>query len=148
MCDMFEEKRVMIRASLPGCGKSYACEHMRNRGHNVLFVCPTHRLVQKYGSSGVTTNRCFSICIANTDTTTMKKFDDSAYDTIVFDEIYFSDIQKLAIIKKYCEENQDKIIIATGDTSQLEPINSLSNQFTYDYYSDDCINQIFKYEIY
>jgi superfamily II DNA or RNA helicase len=86
MCDIFEEKkRVMIRANLPGSGKSYACEHMRNRGHNVLFVCPTNKLVQKYGSSGVTTNRFFSISIANTDETKMEKFDDSAYDTIVFD---------------------------------------------------------------
>ena len=59
-----------------------------------------------------------------------------------------SDLQKLTRIKKYCDENPDKIIIATGDTSQLEPINSLSNQFDYDYYSDHCINQIFKFEIY
>jgi hypothetical protein len=78
----------------------------------------------------------------------MAKFDDSGFDTIVFDEIYMSDLQKLARIKKYCDEHPDKIIIATGDTSQLEPINSLSNQFKYDYYSDHCINQIFKYEIY
>ena len=58
----------MIRANLPGSGKSYACEHMRNRGHNVLFVCPTNKLVQKYGSSGVTINGFFSISIANSDT--------------------------------------------------------------------------------
>ena len=91
-------------------------------------------------------NKFFSISISNTETKT--KFDDSEFDTIVFDEIYFSDLQKLARIKKQCDEHHDKIIIATGDTSQLEPINSLSNQFTYDYYSDHCINQIFKYEIY
>ena len=31
MCKIFEEKRrVMIRANLPGSGKSYACEHMEN----------------------------------------------------------------------------------------------------------------------
>ena len=59
-----------------------------------------------------------------------------------------SDLLKLARIKKYCDEHPDKIIIATGDTSQLEPINSLSNQFDYYYYSDHCINQIFKFEIY
>ena len=138
----------MIRANLPGSGKSYACEHMRNRGHNVLFVCPTNKLVQKYGSSGVTMNRFFSICIANTDTTKMKKFDDSGFDTIVFDEIYFSDIQKMARIRNYCDENPDKIIIATGDTSQLQPIEELSNQFKFAEYADNCINQIFKYEIY
>jgi hypothetical protein len=78
----------------------------------------------------------------------MEKFDDSAYDTIVFDEIYFSDIQKMARIKNYCDRNPDKIIIATGDTSQLQPINELSNQFEYAEYADNCINKIFKYEIY
>ena len=89
MCDIFEEKkRVMIRANLPGSGKSYACEQMRNRGHNVLFVCPTNKLVQKYGSSGVTINRFFSISITNTESK-IEKFDDSAYGTIVFDELYF-----------------------------------------------------------
>ena len=44
--------------------------------------------------------------------------------------------------------NPDKIIIATGDTSQLQPINELSNQFEYAEYADNCINQISKYEIY
>jgi ATP-dependent exoDNAse (exonuclease V) alpha subunit len=54
----------------------------------------------------------------------------------------------LSRIHKYSNENPDKIIIATGDTSQLQPINELSNQFEYAKYADDCINQIFKYEIY
>ena len=32
MCKIFEEKkRVMIRANLPGSGKSYACEHMKQK---------------------------------------------------------------------------------------------------------------------
>ena len=148
MCKIFEEKkRVMIRADLPGSGKSYACEKMKERGHNVLFVCPTNKLVQKYGVEGATINRFFSISVANTETK-MAKFDDSKYDTVVFDEIYFSDIQKFARIKKYCDENPDKIIIATGDTSQLPPINELSNQFVYAKYADDCINQNFPFEIY
>ena len=97
MCDIFEEKRrVMIRANLPGSGKSYACEHMKTRGHNVLFVCPTNKLVQKYKDAGITINKFFSIGInANAK---MSKFDGSNYDTIVCDEIYMSDIQKLARI--------------------------------------------------
>ena len=120
--------------------------HEQKRGHKLLFVCPTNKLVQKYGASGITMNKFFSIRISNTETK-MSKFDDSEFGTIVFDEIYFSDLQQLARIKKYCDEHPDKIIIATGDTSQLEPINSLSNQFKYDYYSDRCINQIVKCEI-
>jgi len=147
MCKIFEEKkRVMIRASLSGSGKSFACERMQDLRHNVLFDCPTNKLVQKYGLEGVTINRFFSMSISND--IKMPKFDDSEYDTIVFDEIYFSDIQKLSRIHKYSNENPDKNIIATGDTSQLQPINELSNQFEYAKYADDCINQIFKYEIF
>ena len=52
----------------------------------------------------------------------MAKFDDSPFDTIVFDEIFFSCVRKLARIKRYCEERPEKIVIATGDTNQLECI--------------------------
>jgi hypothetical protein len=54
----------------------------------------------------------------------------------------------LAKIKKFCIENPDKIIIATGDTCQLEPINEYTNTKNYEEYADECINQIFPFEIY
>jgi broad-specificity NMP kinase len=38
----------MIKANTPGCGKSYICEGMVDLGHNVIFICPTNKLVQKY----------------------------------------------------------------------------------------------------
>ena len=53
----------------------------------------------------------------------LTKVDSSQFDVIVFDEIYFVDIYKLSKIKNFVDNNQDKIIIATGDTAQLEPIN-------------------------
>jgi len=147
MCRIFEEKqRVIVRANLPGSGKSYACEQMRKRGHNVLFVCPTNKLVQKYKEDGITLNKFFSIGI--NPAAKMAKFDDSRYDVIVFDEIYFYDVPKLARIKKYCLDNPSKIVIATGDTSQLQPINALTDQGNYSDYADDCINQIFPHELY
>jgi hypothetical protein len=52
------------------------------------------------------------------------------YDTIVFDEIFFSSIRKLARIKRYCDEHPDKIVIATGDTSQLESSQTASQTST------------------
>jgi len=48
-----------------------------------------------------------------TEQTQMAKFDDGPYDTIVFDEIFFSSIRKLARIKRYCDEHPEKIVIAT-----------------------------------
>ena len=47
----------------------------------------------------------------------MSKFDDSAYGVIDFDEIYFANIQMMAKIKHYTENNPNKIILATGDTN-------------------------------
>ena len=48
------------------------------------------------------------------------------------------------IVKK----TKKSIILATGDTSQLEPISSLSNQLAYDVYSDFCFNQLFSKEMF
>lgn len=100
ICNIFEKhKLVMVRADLPGSGKSYACEHMTKRNHNVLFVTPTNKLVQKYGVKGITLNKFFGICID--ETKSMSKLNDAEFDVIVFDEIYFSCVQKLAEIKHY-----------------------------------------------
>ena len=84
---------------MPGCGKSFACENMKDRGHEVLFVCPTNKLVQNYKNCGVTMNKFFSMGV-DFDVV-MSKFDSSAYDVIVFDEIYLSCVKKLAKIKQY-----------------------------------------------
>jgi hypothetical protein len=45
----------------------------------------------------------------------------------------------LAKIKRY----PSKIILATGDTNQLETIDLVSNQIDYETYTDHCINTIF-----
>jgi hypothetical protein len=35
LCEIFEEKRrVVVRAEFAGSGKSYACKHLKNRGHS------------------------------------------------------------------------------------------------------------------
>ena len=87
LCEIFEKhKRVIVRADMPGCGKNYACEKMKARGHNVLFVCPTNKLVQNYKSGGVTMNKFFSMSV-DLDVL-MSKFDSSGYDVVVFDELY------------------------------------------------------------
>jgi len=150
MCKLFiEHRRVMIRADYAGCGKSYAAGFMEKLGYKVLFVYPTRKLVQdrnkqatsKEDENGTTLNMFFSVGM--TEETKISKFDDSAYDVVVFDEIYFSSIQMLTKIKKYSEDNPDKIILATGDSVQLESIDLLSDQIDYDIYSNHCIDTIF-----
>jgi hypothetical protein len=116
---------------------------MEQRGHKVLFVCPTNKLAQNNKENGVTLNTFFAVGMTDDMTERMSKFDDSPYDVIVFDEIYFANVQMLAKIKRYCESNPSKIILATGDTNQLETVDIVSNQLDYETYMDHCINTIF-----
>ena len=78
----------------------------------------------------------------------MKKFNADEYDTIVFDEIFFNNVKILARIYNYVKNNPEKIIIATGDTQQLRPIEDITNQFDYKTYLNYCADQIFTHQIY
>ena len=143
LCEQFElHRRVMIRAMYAGSGKSYCCEHMTKMGHRVLFVCPTNVLCIKYGVNGITLNKFFGLGM--TETSKMARFNDFAYDTIVFDEVFFYSVRKLGMIKRYCDEHPEKIVLATGDTNQLETIDVVSNQLNPDDYTNYCLNSIFK----
>ncbi len=147
LCGIMEQhKRVMIRAEYGGCGKSYACNKMRGRGHKVLFVCPTNKLHSQYGEHGCTVNRFFGIGL--TEDSNMARFDDSGYDTIVFDEILLCCVRKLARIKHYCETHPEKIVVATGDSNQLKCIDTITNQHDYHEYYNHCVDMIFPTNLY
>ena len=82
--------------------------------------------------------------IGMTETSKMAKFNDFIYDTIVFDEVFFYSVRKLGMIKRYCDEHPEKIVLAMGDTNQLETIDAISNQLNRDDYTNYCLNSIFK----
>ena len=107
-----------------------------------IFVCPANNLAQNNLDNGVTLNVLLAVGMTDDATQRMSKYDDSKYDVIVFDEIYFAIIQMLAKIKRYSENNPNEIILATGDTNQLETIDLVSNQIDYETYTDHCINTI------
>ena len=76
--------------------------------------------------------------------TTIQNNEYDEYYCNVFDEVYFlADPRKLIRIKKFCDANPSKIIIAIGDTLQLECISEITNTHDYDYYSNTCIDMIF-----
>ena len=52
--NIIKYKHVMIRAEMPGSGKSYIAQHVYNIEYNILFVCPTNKLTQN--NNGVTIN--------------------------------------------------------------------------------------------
>ena len=111
----------------------------------VLFVCPTNKLVQKYGENAITINKFFGISIGDE---VLEKFDHSGYDVIVFDEIYFNGLRVLNTIREFVENNPKLIVVATGDGKQLKPVNELTNTQEHETYANNCINQIFKYNIF
>jgi hypothetical protein len=82
---LIEHRRVINLCKFPGVGKSYACKHLDNIGYNVLLVCPTNELIKNNDELSITINTFFGVAVS--DAVKMKKFDDSPYDVIVFDEI-------------------------------------------------------------
>ena len=140
ICKNFiDNKRVFVMGLYPGTGKSYLCEYMEKLGYNILVVCPTNQLAQD--KKGITLNKFFSVGM--TEDTKMNKFDDSKYDVIIFDELYFTNIDMLRRIKHYADNNPDKIILGTGDKDQLEPVEQPTNIKDPIAYIQHCLYTIF-----
>ena len=116
-------RRLMIRAEFAGSGKSYICKHLKNRNYKVLFVVHSNELGQQCGCEWTTINKFFGISFGDER---LNKFDYSGYDVIVFDEIYFHNVGKWALIWDFEKKNPDKIVLATGDTKQLKNPESVS----------------------
>ena len=117
--------------------------------HKVIFICPTNKLIQKYKAANdkITSVAVTIVCIQLGDVK-LKSFDYSEFNVFVFDEIYCNDIHILNRIKQIIDNNKDNMIIATGDSEQLKPVNEITNQdIDYDEYMDSVISQLFKHEI-
>ena len=74
----------------------------------------------------------------------LTEFDYSSFDVNVFDEIYFHNPAKWALIWNFCIDNPDKIVLATGDTNQLKSPEKVSNVFKFEDYANYCIDLIFE----
>ena len=136
-----ENNPIMIRGVYAGTGNSYICQKMVGKGYKVMFVCPTNRLLQEFEGDALTLNKFFGRSFGDV---MLEPFNYSGYDVIVFHEIYFSSLSTYWRIKQFVEENKsNKIIVATGDTKQLKPIQPLTNIQEYEVYADYIINNIF-----
>ena len=136
---------VMILGLFAGTGKSYICQRMVERNYNVVFVCPTNRLLQSFEGHAMTINNFFGISFGDVK---LEPYDYSYDDVIVFDEVYFSSLSTYWKIKQFTEENKhNKIIIATGDAKQLKPVQELTNTQDYEHYANKIVENIFEYKI-
>jgi hypothetical protein len=122
---------------------------MKLLGYKVLLVYPNNNQVKDMntleGIDAVTLNTFFSMGV--TEEQRMKKFDDSEYDCIVFDEIFNHNVYGLRYIRKYILDNTEKIILGAGDIHQLEAVELSTNNKDNDEYITDCINQMFPHFI-
>ena len=109
-----------------------------------MFVCPTNELVNN-NEIAVTINIFFGVSMVND--AKMRKFDDSLFDVIVFDEIFKNDLPMLSKIRHYVEDNPDKIILATGDTYHNKPVDVLATEIEHKEYAYHCISLIFPNQI-
>ena len=82
------------------------------------------------------------------DVEKLPEFDHSQYNVIVFKEIYINGRCVLNCIRGFVNNNPDKIIIGAGDVKQLQPVrDDLTDTRNAGEYSDECTDQIFKYNI-
>ena len=144
---IIQQNPVIIRARFAGSGKTYIARYFQKIGKNVLFVVPHNRLSQEIDGEATTYNMFFRIPVHKGDD--LPEFDHGKFDVIFFDEIYMTNryIYKKVLHFRYQHEGT-KIIIGAGDCNQLPPIQDLTNTQPHDSYADQCMDKIFKYNIY
>ena len=119
-------------------------------GHNVICMCPINKLIQNYEAAtdkltSATINDFFNMKIGDMK---IQSCECSDYNDFVFDEIYCNDMHILSSIKTIDNKN-NKLLIATGDSEHLKPVNKITNQdIDYDDYMDSVMSQLFEYDIF
>ena len=142
----------MIRGKLPGTGKSYIAEHFSKLGYEVVFVVPTNQLLQeklKKGLEATTFNKFFAIPVEGDKGEKLAEYDHSPFDVVCFDEVYMANTYIKNKIRLFVKNNSStKIIVATGDTKQLQGVESITNCQDPATYADHCLDVIFKHNIF
>ena len=142
----------MIRGKLPGTGKSYIAEHFSKLGYEVVFVVPTNQLLQeklKKGLEATTFNKLFAIPVEGDKGEKLAEYDHSPFDVVCFDEVYMANTYIKNKIRSFVGNNSStKIIVATGDTKQLQGVESITNCQDPATYADHCLDVIFKHNIF
>lgn len=110
-----------------GSGKSQTCKnYIKNNNLNGLFVINNNNLgleISKDGFTYITPHLLLNLEIEGQDKSAnkyVKKIDLEEYDVIVFEEIFFNDLNILLKLYELMQNNKDKIFLANGDSDQLE----------------------------
>jgi hypothetical protein len=140
-----ENKHVMLTADLAGAGKSYSIINYAKR--NDLKICvltfPNElklKTANEFDVDSYTLDRFFGLKMFSDDT--YKGVNADEYDIIMFDEIFTYSTKYLQLIADFVDQHPEKQIYATGDTTQLFPIETDVRVNRASYYMD-IINGIF-----
>lgn len=137
-----ENKIFLVKGLYPGVGKSTLCKNFDN---NALFVCPYNTLCQNLridGYNAITYSKLFGLFGSDEETKLMKTFDISEYSTIVFDEIFLYEPQRLKRVADLMQAYPEKYFLATGDCDQRAPVGFNNSE-----YLEKCMNILFNNQI-
>ena len=142
-------KRLCITGFVAGVGKSFA---IKNSNKKTLFILPWNEqclnLIEQ-GYDAITINMLLGIDIDDKINKNNNRYDITGYEVLCFDEIFLYSSDKLKLIDKYIRQYPELIITATGDSDQNEPFDYIPNNIKdIDIYLNDCINIMFKDQIY
>lgn len=137
-----ENKNILIKGLYPGVGKSTMCKDFDK---SALFVCPYNKLCQSIRTekfNSITYSKLFGLVGSDAEMKFMKQFDLSNYKTIVFDEIFLYEPQRLKRISELMKNNPDKYFMSTGDCDQRCPVS-----FNNSNYLNQCMNILFSNQV-
>ena len=146
-----KNNKTIVKASVPGAGKTTTLiNYVKASNKKGLFITPYNKLGIKFVEEGLETmtlHQLLGLRFSGNEETQGKKRSIEEYDIIVFEEIYCHTTLNLSRILDFMTENSDKKYYATGDPSQLSPIEDIHVKDTKKYY-DYIIGVIFPNEIY
>ena len=139
------ENKTLITSDIAGSGKSYCLQKSLDKT-KTLYVTHYNKLaftLKTKGYVATTFHKLTGEKIANLIDFERPELDVTGIENIVFEEIYSYDRTRLASIDKYMKKHNTISYYSTGDTFQLESINSDVN---YEYV-DMAIRKMFKHNI-
>ena len=140
-----KHKRLFIRATYPGSGKSYGVYQFMKNKNSILTILPintTCRDVRKRGFDAITFHRFFSLDVSGRAIKHKHVLNLDQYECIFFDEVARYEPWELAMISKFADENKEKYIFCAGDMNQIPPIG-----FDDVKYLDKCLGIIFNEQL-
>ena len=135
-----KNKKIFIKATYPGSGKSQA---VKNYNDKTLFILPYNELalnLRNQGFEAITFHKFFGLDI--NDFQRNKSYDCSEIETVCFDECYLHEPKRLLYIDGFIRSHPNIQVIGVGDCDQAEPVG-----FDNIEYLNKCIDMIFPKQI-